>query len=132
MVVKYAEAKGIAEVSLEQILVWDPEVIFVGRQYSPDLVLKDPRWRDVSAVRTGRVQVIPDGVFYWDSSSEGVLLLQYMAKILHPALFQDIDLEREVRDYYRAFYGYPLSHEEVVRLLQGQGPDGQRRNPLNN
>lgn len=132
MVVRRSGVQGIAQVSLEQILIWDPEVIFVGRQYSTDLVLADPRWRKVRAVRNGRVQVIPDGVFYWDSSSEGVLLLLFMAKALHPERFEDIDLNQEVRAYYRNFYGYPLSEAEAQLLLAGRNPQGQRVNPLGN
>lgn len=132
MVVRHSNARDIAQVSLEQIMVWNPEVIFVGRQYSTDLVLRDPRWRQVRAVRDGRVYGIPDGVFYWDSSSEGVLLLLYMAKTLHPERFADIDLHQEVRDYYRRFYGYALSEAEATLLLRGLNPQGQRRNPLGN
>jgi iron complex transport system substrate-binding protein len=107
-------------------------VIFVGRQYSPELVLKDPRWQRVAAVRNGRVYVVPDGVFFWDSSSEGILLLQYLAGKLHPELFPDLDLGKEVRDYYARFYRYHLNGRELDLLLAGQGPDGQRRNGMNN
>jgi iron complex transport system substrate-binding protein len=132
MVIRHSGARGIARVSMEQILVWNPEVIFVGRQYSADLVLRDPRWRQVRAVRNGRVHVIPDGVFFWDASSEGALLLLYMAKTLHPERFRDIDLSREVRDYYRRFYGYPLSENEAALLLRGLDPTGQRVNSRQN
>jgi iron complex transport system substrate-binding protein len=132
MVVRRSGVRGIAHVAMEQIMVWNPEVIFVGRQYSPDLVLRDPRWRQVRAVRNGRVYVIPDGVFFWDGSSEGVLLLLYMAKTLHPERFRDIDLNREVRDYYRRFYGYPLSDAEADLLLRGLNPTSQRFNSTQN
>ena len=132
MVVRHGEVKGIAKISIEQVLVWNPEVIFVGRQYSPDLVLKDARWQQVAAVRNGRVYTVPDGVFFWDSSSEGILLLQYLAGKLHPALFPDLDLGKEVRDYYAHFYRYRLSGRELDLLLAGKGPDGQRRNGMNN
>ncbi|HTH40730.1 MAG TPA: ABC transporter substrate-binding protein [Rhodocyclaceae bacterium] len=132
MVVRHDEVKGIARISMEQVLVWNPEVIFVGRQYSPELVLKDPRWQRVAAVRNGRVYAVPDGVFFWDSSSEGILLLQFLAGKLHPELFPDLDLGKEVRDYYARFYRYRLNGRELDLLLAGQGPDGQRRNGMNN
>lgn len=132
MLVRRSEARGIARMSMEQIMLWNPEVIFVGRQYAAALVLGDPRWRNIRAVREGRVQVIPDGVFYWDSSSEGVLLLLFMAKALHPGRFADIDLSHEVRSYYQRFYGYPLSEAEARLLLAGRNPLGTRGNPLGN
>lgn len=132
MVVKHSSAKGIAQVSLEQLMLWNPEVIFVGRQYAPELVLQDSRWQHIAAVKSGRVYVIPDGVFFWDSSSEGILLLQFLAQKLHPELFQDLDLRKEVRDYYDRFYRYHLSERELDLLLAGKGPDGRRRNDMNN
>jgi iron complex transport system substrate-binding protein len=132
MVVRHSTVQDMGTVSMEQMMIWNPEVIFVGRQYSPDLVLHDPRWQQIRAVRNKRVYVIPDGVFFWDSSSEGVLLLLYMAKTLHPERFQDIDLAREVQDYYRKFYGYRLSDTETRLLLGGYNPQGQRFNPRGN
>jgi iron complex transport system substrate-binding protein len=83
-------------------------------------------------VRNKRVYVIPDGVFYWDSSSEGVLLLEYMSQKLYPELFKDLDMKQEVKTYYAKFYHYKLTDDEVNKLLQGLGPSGRRENLLNN
>jgi len=123
---------GIVQLTIEEIVLWNPEVIFVGRQYAPTLVTQDPRWRDVAAVKNGRVYTIPDGVFFWDSSSEGGLLMEFMAKILHPDRFADLDLAAEVKGYYRQFYHYSISDDEVGKLLHGDGPDGRRVNPAGN
>jgi iron complex transport system substrate-binding protein len=123
---------GITRLSMEEVVQWNPQVIFVGRQYATDLVTKDPRWQDIDAVKNGRVYTIPDGVFFWDSSSEGILLLEFMAKILHPALFPDLNLANETKDYYATFYHYTLSDGEVANLLRGNGPDGRRSNPAGN
>lgn len=123
---------GIPRLNMEDIVLWNPQVIFVGRQYAADLVTKDPRWQDIDAVKYGRVYTIPDGVFFWDSSSEGILLLEFMAKILHPALFADLDMAHEAKSYFATFYHYKLSDGEVANLLHGNGPDGQRSNPAGN
>ncbi|HVI50041.1 MAG TPA: ABC transporter substrate-binding protein [Candidatus Sulfotelmatobacter sp.] len=125
-------APGISHVNQEDIILWNPQVIFVGRQYSLDLVTKDPRWRDIDAVKNGRVYPIPDGVFFWDSSSEGILLLEFMAKTLHPVLFADLDMAVETKDYYATFYHYKLSDQDADNLLHGNGPDGLRFNPAGN
>lgn len=109
-------------VSMEDILAWDPEYIFVGRMFSPNLVLKDPRWRDVRAVKEGKVYQDPEGVFYWDGSSEGVLLMEFMAKKMYPNLFPELDMAKEVKDYYARFYHYRLTDTEANLLLQGKPP----------
>ncbi|MCW2319137.1 iron complex transport system substrate-binding protein [Rhodoblastus acidophilus] len=123
---------GISPVNIEDVIAWNPDVILVGRQYPLQLVTQDPRWADVAAVKSGRVIAVPDGVFFWDASSEGVLLLAFLAKTLHPDLFVDFELAAEVKAYYRKFYRYALSDAEVATLLQGRGPDGGRKNPMGN
>jgi iron complex transport system substrate-binding protein len=109
-------------VSMEDILAWDPEYIFVGRQYSPDLVLKDKRWQDVRAVREGKVYQDPEGVFFWDGSSEGVLLMEFMAQKMYPYLFRDLDMKKEIQNYYARFYNYKLTDVEADKILRAQAP----------
>jgi len=132
MVVNRSGVAGKGQTSMEDLIRWNPEVIVVGRQYPPSLVLDDPRWRDIAAVKSGRVHPAPDGVFYWDGGPEQILLLQFLAKLLHPDLFADLDLAAEVKSYYARFYRTDLSDAEVAHLLAGRGPDGRRLNPLNN
>ena len=129
---KQLGAQGKGTVSLEELVRWNPEYIFVGRQYSRDLVLRDPRWRDLKAVREGKVISLPEGVFFWDGSTEGVLMLEFLAKTLHPDLFRDLDLSREIKDYYRRFYRYPLSDDEAGKILHGLSPDGRQVNSFRN
>ena len=132
MVVGRTPLMGRGDVSLEELLAWDPQVSAVGRQDPIDLVTADPRWARVSAVRDGRVYELPDGVFFWDGSSEGVLLMLYLAKTLYPERFTDLDLRREIRDYYARFYRYRFSDAELEDFLQGKGPDGRRWNGMRN
>lgn len=107
---------------MEDILAWDPEYIFVGRQYSPDLVLKDKRWKDVRAVKEGKVYQDPEGVFFWDGSSEGVLLMEFMAQKMYPDLFRDLDMKKEIQNYYARFYNYQLTNQEAEKILRAQAP----------
>ncbi len=132
MVVKHHRFAGNGEVSMEEILKWDPQVINISRMYSADLVTKDPRWAQVAAVRAGRVRELPEGVFYSDGSTEGVLLMLFLAKELYPELFPDLDLKREFRNYYAQFYRYTLSDRELELMLQGKGPNGLRYNDMRN
>ncbi|MCR6629193.1 MAG: ABC transporter substrate-binding protein [Magnetospirillum sp.] len=132
MVVKDAPLADKGAASMEDIVRWDPEVVLVGRQYPLDLVTADPRWRDVAAVRQGRVHSMPEGVFYWDGGPETVLTLQFIAKLLYPELFRDFDMAAEIKAYYARFYRTTLSDDDATKLLRGQSPDGSRFNPMNN
>jgi ABC-type Fe3+-siderophore transport system permease subunit len=56
---------GIATVSKEQILGWDPEVIVTIDAAFMETVRADSRWRGVRAVRDGRVYCAPLLPFPW-------------------------------------------------------------------
>lgn len=132
MVVGRAAVMSKGDITMENMVLWDPEYVFVGRQYPLETILSDPRWRDVSAVRNGRVVSTPEGVFYWDGGPEQILSIQFTASTLYPELFRDFDMATEIRNYYRRWYGTELSAEDAAKLLSGRGPDGSRFNPMNN
>jgi iron complex transport system substrate-binding protein len=114
---------GRGAVAMEDIVRWDPQFVLVGRQYPLGLVRNDPRWADVAAVREARVLSTPEGVFYWDGGPEGALLLtEFIAKLVHPDLFIDLDMRAEVREYYMRFYRTHLDDTEIDRLLSGLSP----------
>lgn len=112
-------AKEILDtVTMEQVLAWNPDVIFMGRVDNTDLIMKDPKWSDIKAVKDGKVYVNPNGVMVWDYSSEGPLLMEFIAKTLHPELFQDLNMVQEVKDYYAKFYNYTLTDDQANRILK--------------
>jgi len=117
------------DLSMEEVLRWDPEYVFIDRQYPAEIVTRDLRWKNVKAVREGKVILVPAGVFYWDGGPESALLMLFLAKRLHPDLFPDLDLAAEVKGYYRRFYKVTLSDREVTLMLSGLDPQGRRENP---
>jgi len=127
MIVDGLKLNGQGPMSLEEILRLDPDYVFVGRQYSPDLILNDPAWRNVSAVRNHRVIALPSGLFYWDGGIEGVLLADFIAKTLYLDRFADLDLGQAVQDFYGRFYGFAFTPDQLAKFLAGLTPDGVRR-----
>ncbi len=69
-------------ISIEQIIEWDPDFVFLGRINNTDIVMNDPRWKNIKAVQNGRVYLCPAGVAWWDYCSEGVLFMQFLAKTM--------------------------------------------------
>ncbi len=132
MVVKNDVLAAKGPVSMEKIIEWDPEVVLIGRQYPAEIVLKDSRWRNISAVRNHRVYLMPNGVFYWDGGLEGVLLMEFLAKKLHPELFPDLDMAAELKKFYSQFYRFALSDDQIRRMLAGLDPQGTRLAIFNN
>jgi iron complex transport system substrate-binding protein len=109
-------------VTMEQIIAWDPDYYFMGRMESTEPVASDAKWANIKAVKDNNVYLCPDGVMYWDYSSEGVLLMEYLAQKMYPELFADLDMVAETQAYYKQFYGYDLSAENAQRLLDHLPP----------
>lgn len=128
MIVKNLQLNGQGPMSMEEIVSLDPGFIFVGRQYSPELVTNDPRWRGISAVRDGHVIPLPAGMFYWDGSTEGVLLAEFIAKTIYPDRFSDLDMTSETRRYFKKFYQFDFTDDHIDKFLRGLTPAGIRRN----
>lgn len=111
------------DVSMEQIIAWNPDVVVIGTVAPLGVSIDDPRWKGLDAVKGKRIYSTPEGVFSWShGSSESFLLVMWLAKMLHPDLFRDLDIVTEVRDYYRKFYHYPLTAEEARLILAHQPP----------
>lgn len=127
-----------SEVNMEQMLKWDPEYIFVdhagssGNASAEEVVSEmseDARYKQLSAVQNEQVKVCPTGVFFWDAGQQKVLLLMWMAKTLHPDLFEDLDMQAELKYFYKKFYRYDLTDEEVEKILLHMPPLGQADKP---
>ncbi len=97
-----------AEVSLEQILAWNPEVVFIWghASYGPETLLDSPSWRTVAAVKAGRVHKAPLADTW--SPSTGILTL-WMAQKIYPDRFKDLDLGAEARQFHWDCFGVPLA-----------------------
>ena len=120
-----------AQINFEQLASWDPEYIFIDhgamneRQSVEDIfagVAKNHKYQAIRAVRQEQVYLTPSGVFYWDMGLQKILLVMYMAKILHPEKFADLDMEQELMEFYGKFYGYDLSRDEATAILNREDP----------
>lgn len=103
-----ASVKGARQVSLEQVLEWNPQVIFVQDRY-PQVVKQienDPQWQTIDAVKHHRVWLMPEYAKAWGYPMPEALALGelWMAKKLYPARYQSIDVDSKASDYYQRFY----------------------------
>ncbi len=109
--------------SFEDILSWDPDVIYLSNfedTMPADLynnTIDGQDWSQVSAVVNGRVHRIPLGIYRWyPPSLDGPLMLKWMAQKNYPGLFT-YDMESEVRAYFKEYHHYSLSEAELESIL---------------
>lgn len=103
-----ATVKGARQVSLEQVLQWNPQVIFVQDRY-PQVVqqiVSDPAWQAIDAVKHHRVWLMPEYAKAWGYPMPEALAVGelWMAKKLYPARYKEVDIDARAADFYRRFY----------------------------
>jgi iron complex transport system substrate-binding protein len=103
-----ATVQGFKSVSMEQVIAWNPQVIFVQDRYPSviDEINHSPQWQTIDAVKNHRVYLMPDYAKAWGypmPEAMGIGEL-WMAKKLYPEKFQDIDMRKRANDWYQRFY----------------------------
>jgi iron complex transport system substrate-binding protein len=116
-------SKGeLAEVTIEQIQQWNPDVIVTINPDFVSSVRSDPGWASIKAVREGRVHLmagIPFGWFDAPPSGNRLIGLWWLAKILYPDLFKE-DLRELARDFYEKFYHVKPADIRLDYVLAGR------------
>lgn len=115
---------GVA--SAEQIIEWDPEIIFLSAfdPAVPEDVYNDPRLSEVTAVKDKRVYRAPLGVYRWQvPSAESPLYWNWVAALAYPGEFE-VDLPAEMREQTAFLYNYDLTDEDIDLELRTDINDG--------
>ena len=100
--------KGYKQVSIEEVIGWDPAVIFVQDRYPKVVkeILSDPAWAGIKAVKEKKVYLMPEYAKAWGYPMPEAMAIGelWMAKKLYPEKFADIDMTKAADDYYQRFY----------------------------
>lgn len=115
---------GMTPVSLEQVLNWNPDLILtwtmVGQESTVyDIIVSDPKWKQIKAVQNKEVYEIPSEPFNWfdrPPSVNRILGLKWLGNLLYPEIY-DYDMVQETKEFYKKFYHYELNDQEVTEIL---------------
>jgi iron complex transport system substrate-binding protein len=122
--------KGMTAISLEQLILWNPELILSwGSEHGGyyDAIFTDQKWEDIQAVKNKRVYAIPAVPFKWfdrPPSVNQVIGLKWVGNLLYPDVFA-YDMHQDTKDFYQKFYRYELTDEEVDEILKDSIPVSQ-------
>ena len=118
---------GWTVVTLEQIAVWNPDIIFIV-DYSAGAVevvksLKaDTNWASLDAIKNNQVYAFPVDFFSWDQPDPRWILGElWLATKIHPAQFTSVNISDEFTNFYKSYYGLDDATitEKILPLLTG-------------
>lgn len=113
---------GLADVTVEQVRQWEPDVILVTDPEFAARVRGDLAWAAVKAVRDGRVYLMPRFPFGWvdaPPSANRLMGLWWIVKLLYPDHFKQ-DIRETTRDFYKKFYHVTPADAQIERVLAGR------------
>ena len=119
-----ANVKAILEdagSSLEKVVDVTVFLTNIDRDFAAN-VRGDPLWKDVAAVRSGRVHLSPKLPFGWvdfPPSVNRLIGLWWLAQIFYPEHFKE-DIRGLTRDFYTRFYHVTPSDTDLDRVLAGR------------
>lgn len=106
--------------SLEQLLGWDPDVIFLQSRSDRDLLFSDARFKTLRALRAKRVYVVPVGAHVWGNcTAENPLSVLWAMNKLYPSIYSDEELFKDTKGFYDTFYGGVLTDANIREILSG-------------
>lgn len=114
----------LPEVSAEQMLNWDPQVIILLNGVSVDSVLQDTKLANVSAVKNKRVYALPEAG--WDFGTPRALFcIEWLAAKLYPERFPNLDIQAEATSFYETVWGVPYQGPALTEAAPTTGATRQ-------
>lgn len=112
------------EVSLEQIALWNPDLIIFQTGSIYDTVGDNPAWAGIAAIDNDNYYQVPNDPWCWMNNPPTVnqlMGLQWLPRLLYPDKFDDT-IADVTREYYHLMYNYDLTDEELNDLIEDAIP----------
>ena len=112
------------EISMEQLALWNPELILFAEGSIYDTVGDDAAFADLDAVKNSAYYEVPTTPWNWLNSPptvNQVLGMQWLPRLLYPDQYDD-DPYETVAGYFKTFYGYDLSEAEFDEIAANAQP----------
>ncbi len=106
-----------SEVSYEQLLAWNPDVIVIAPEadYTKEDLLADAQLSSLTAVQNGAVYAMPSQIEAWDSPVPGAIVGSlWMANTLHSDVYTSEQLLADAVEFYQTFYGFEPTADMLV------------------
>ena len=112
-------SKSGAEISMEQLINWNPDVIIAADEKVYELITTDSAWSNLKAVQEKKVYQSPSLPYNWvgrPPSVNRILGMQWLGTLLFFEEFK-YDMVKQSQEFYKLFYHYDLSEEEAKEML---------------
>ncbi|MCD8213323.1 MAG: ABC transporter substrate-binding protein [Campylobacter sp.] len=102
------EIVGAKQISVEQLLAWNPDMIFVQERFAqvPTELKDNAALKNLSAVKNDKIFMMPEFAKAWGYPTAEAMAIgeEWLAMKLYPARFNEVDFDKKVEEFYQKFY----------------------------
>lgn len=117
------------QISAEQLLAWDPDVIIVNGEPKADMsgasaaeaVLANPDFASLKAVQNQQVYGTPNAPFSWMDRPMGpnrIVGIRWLSGLIYPE-YLNYNVDEEVKEFFDLFYHVQLTDEQLEKVYSG-------------
>ena len=108
-----------SRISMEQLYIWDPDVILLSSPEAYEEAVSGGLWSTLRAVEEGRVYLIPTEPYsFLDSppATNRIIGIYWLGNLLYPELYP-VDIKEKTMEFYDLYYSHPLTEDEAESVL---------------
>lgn len=125
VVVNDASGKGDGnEISLEQMAIWNPDLLVFQKDSVYNSVGSDSAWKTIAGIANDNYYLCPSDPWCWLNNPPTVnqmMGMQWLPRLLYPDKFNDT-IKDVTKSYYKTLYNYDLSDAELNDLIKDSIP----------
>lgn len=117
------------QISAEQLLAWDPDVIVVNGEPKADMsgasaaeaILVNPDYASLKAVQDQQVYGTPNTPFSWMDRPMGpnrIVGIRWLSGLIYPE-YLNYNVDEEVKEFFDLFYHIQLTDEKLENIYSG-------------
>ena len=113
----FGESGG--SISMEQLYIWNPEVILFQEEEAYRHAMESPEWQVLDAVAEGNVYLIPSEPYSFidaPPATNRIIGIYWLGNLLYPELYP-VDVVQKTIEYYSLYYSYDLTEEHAREIL---------------
>lgn len=111
-------------IAMEEVYKLNPDIILLSNfdKFVPDDLydnkIPGQDWSTVKAVKEKRVYKVPMGIYRWDAPGvETPLMMEWLAQVLQPELFKELDVRADAKKFYEDFMHYNISEADMAQIF---------------
>ncbi len=117
-VAKIEKTKGSGGnlISAEQLLNWQPDIVLVNRSSAYQNAQTDAVFQELNAP----IYQVPEALYNWmgrPPSINQLMGIYWLGNLIYPDIY-DVDVKQKAKQFYKLFFDYIISDDELDRLLK--------------